>query len=245
MSADGFDQALTVFSPEGRLYQVEYAFRAVRTSGLSHLAIRCTDGVVLVSQLPSTDRLVDVTNSTFIHPISGSTVCMVCGRIADGRRVVDRVRSEAIDFFRKWDYHPTADIICERLADINQVYTQEAWQRPFGNVAIFAGWDEERGCPLLYRTDPAGTCVGYFSTAAGAKETELVDALATLQRTWKGPCPSVQDGIRTALRQVQRTLHTGITADDVEVAVVERTGFRRLVATEIDQLLADLAVGPE
>lgn len=245
-TTDGFDQALTVFNPEGKLFQVEYAFRAVKTSGLSHVAVRCLDGVVLVSQLQSADRLVDTANNTFIHEINELSACMICGRIADGRRVIDRVRSEAVDFFRTWNYQPTADILCTRLADINQVYTQEAWQRPFGNIAVFAGWDPEQDRSLLFKTDPAGTNTGHFAIAAGIKEVELTDALtAHIKGFPDGVCESTQKGLDCALKIFQNVISTGLTGDDVEVAIYTKTGLRRMTPIEVDKRLGELAVQTE
>ena len=100
----GFDHALTVFSPEGRLYQIEYAFEAVAQSRLCGLALHCSDGCVLISQLPTFDRLQNASQTSFVSKVNENCVCLTSGRTADGRRLVDRLRSEAHEFYRTYGY---------------------------------------------------------------------------------------------------------------------------------------------
>lgn len=246
MREAGFDQNLTVFSPEGRLYQVEYAFQAMRTPGLSYAAVRCRDGVVLVSQLPSSDRLVDSTSNSFIHKINDYCVAMVCGRVADGRKIIDKLRSESAEFLRKWGYQPPAAEACERLADINQVYTQEAWQRPYGVICMVAGWDYQGRRSSLYKTDPAGTCMGWRAAAAGAKENELGEWLIQQLHPGESEEPTVEEGTKVCLRGFQKYVSGSLTGDDVEVVIIregtQEGGDRvsRLKVEEVDDILGRL-----
>lgn len=173
----GFDQNLTVFSPEGRLYQIEYAFEAVNQSRLGALALRCSDGIVFISQLPTFDRLQDASNTSFVHRVNDKCWALVAGRTADGRRLVERLRSECQSFYSDFGFQPTADVAAERLADVLQVFTQEAALRPYGNIIFIGGWDSEAQKPLLFRVDPAGVCVGIRGYAVGFKATEINDQL--------------------------------------------------------------------
>lgn len=100
----GFDQNLTVFSPEGRLYQIEYAFEAVNNSRLGALALRCEDGIVFISTLPTFDRLQDASGTSFVHKVNDKCYCLVAGRTADGRQVVNRLRSECQQFFSDYGF---------------------------------------------------------------------------------------------------------------------------------------------
>lgn len=239
----GFDQNITVFSPEGKLYQVLYAFQAVKTTNLNSVAIRCTDGVVLTSQLPSADRLVNAKSNTFIHSISPAVSVMICGRVADGRKVLEKTVSEATEYAKQWGYQPPPDALCERLADINQVYTQEAWQRPYGNIALFGGFNDEEGSFQLYKTDPAGIICGLYAFAVGPKDSEISDSLQQLVKGWAGSvCPSAEEGITAALKLYQRYVSKSLTGDDLEVAVVRKDGLTRLSFEEVDRRLGAAAI---
>ncbi|CAL6007603.1 20S_proteasome alpha subunit 1 [Hexamita inflata] len=234
----GFDQALTVFSPEGRLYQIEYAFEAVQQSRLCGVALRCSDGIIFISQLPTFDRLQDSSRTSFVHKVNQNCSCLVAGRTADGRRLVDRLRSEAQDFYSQFGYQPTADIAAERIADVIQVVTQEASLRPYGNVLFIGGWDNENNKPLLYRVDPAGACVGIRGYAVGFKGTEMNDYLVGK----KGEFGNCEQGVKVGLSLFQKYVSQSLIGDDVEVWVGKEAGFAKVNAKDVDDILEGLKI---
>ncbi|KAG6873999.1 hypothetical protein C0995_007956 [Termitomyces sp. Mi166 len=178
MSRTSYDRYLTVFSPEGRLYQVgecpiqaiwdfathitpdlpEYAFKAISGSGHTAVAVRGKDTSVVITQRKVPLRFT-----------------------ADARAQVTRARSEAADFRYKYGYEITPDALAQRLANINQVYTQRAAMRPLGIAMILIGMDPEYG-PQVFKLDPAGYFVGFHATAAGQKQQE---AMNHLEKKWK------------------------------------------------------------
>ncbi|KAJ7909349.1 20S proteasome subunit [Mycena leptocephala] len=170
MSRTSYDRYLTVFSPEGRLYQVEYAFKAISGSGHTAIAVRGKDTSVVITQ-----RKVPV---RYITPTIG---CVMTGLIADARAQVTRARSEAAEFRYKYGYEITPDTLARRMANINQVYTQRAAMRPLGISMILIGIDAEFG-PQCFKLDPAGFFVGFHATAAGQKQQE---AMNHLEKKWK------------------------------------------------------------
>ncbi|PWN40299.1 N-terminal nucleophile aminohydrolase [Ceraceosorus guamensis] len=175
MSRSSYDRYLTVFSPDGRLYQVEYAFKAIAAAGFTSISVRGKDTAVVCTQKKIPDKLLEPSSVTHIFKITQEIGCIVTGRIADARSQVQRARSEAAEFKYKHGYDITPDLLAKRIANINQVYTQRAAMRPLGISMIIIGLDF--GEPQVFKIDPAGYYVGFRATAAGAKQTEAINYL--------------------------------------------------------------------
>ncbi|KAH9041845.1 20S proteasome subunit [Lactarius hengduanensis] len=241
MSRTSYDRYLTVFSPEGRLYQVEYAFKAI--SGSGHTSIS--------KKVP--DRLLDpstITHLFGITPTIGS----------DARAQVSRARQEAADFRYKFGYEITPDALARRLANINQVYTQRAAMRPLGISMILIGIDLELG-PQVFKLDPAGYFVGFHATAAGQKQQE---AMNHLEKKWKkfnngrgaddpvaaGQTLSRGEVIELAIEALSTVHATDFKAGEVEIGIVSNSEeedeetrglWRTLSEKELDEHLSAYA----
>ncbi|GAA5927267.1 proteasome core particle subunit alpha 1 [Sporobolomyces koalae] len=263
MSRSSYDRTLTIFSPEGRLYQVEYAFKAISGAGHTSLAIRGKDSAVVVTQKKLPDKLLDPDSVTHIFQITPSIGCVMTGRTADARSQVQRAQSEASQFRYKYGYEITPDLLAKRIANINQVYTQRAAMRPLGISMIIIGHDPSLG-PQIFKLDPAGYYVGFHATASGTKQQEVTNLLEkSFKKGWDFKEDQLggsnQEVVEMALNVLGTVLGTDLKKSEVEVGICERLGvaqnkkrvegatgataaddkvvFRKLTEDEIDQHL--------
>jgi len=236
----GYDRHITIFSPEGRLYQVEYAFKAIKQPGLTSIGVRGKDCCVVVTQKKIPDKLLDSSTVTNLFSISDSIGCVTTGMIADARSQVNRARYESTNFRFKFGYFMPVATLAKRMADIAQVYTQHAWMRPVGVAMIFIGIDDEFG-PQLYRTDPAGSYVGYRAVAAGVKEQEATNFLEKKLRDVTEL--SHDETVQLAVMALQNVLSVDFKPTEIEVGVVTCANpkFTLLTTNEIDEVLTAIS----
>jgi len=239
-SSAGYDRHITIFSPEGKLYQVEYAFKAIKTQGTTSIGIRGVDSVVIATQKKIPDKLLDPDTVSSVYHITDYIGAVETGMVADARTQVQRARHEAAHFKYKFGYNIPVQYLAKRLADFAQVYTQHAAMRPLGVSCILAGIDDELG-PQLYKCDPAGSFVGYKATCAGEKEQEATNFL---EKKFKSdPKLSRDEAIQMAIAALQVVLSMDFKATEVEIGVAskENPRFTLLTPQEIDTQLTRLA----
>jgi len=238
------DRAITIFSAEGRLYQVEYAMKAVNQQNTTTIGVRGENCAVVVTQKKVPDALIDETSVTHLHKISKAIGCCVTGLEGDGRFKIDQARNEAVNWGYKYGYQMPADIMAKRMADLNQVYTQEARMRMLGTTMVFLGWDDEQQKPLLYRTEPSGYYAGFKACATGVKQIEATTFLEKNFKKRDNKCPeSVSDTIETGIAALMTALACDIKSHQIEVGVVSKDNpeFTVLSKKEIDEHLNSLA----
>ncbi|KIJ20137.1 hypothetical protein PAXINDRAFT_153073 [Paxillus involutus ATCC 200175] len=152
----GYDLSASTYSPDGRIFQVEYANKAVENSGTA-IGLRVKDGVVLaVEKLVHSKLLVPGANRR-IQTIDKHIGMATAGLLADGRNISNRARAEGANIRKMWSEQPTVKAISDRIALFAQVYTLYSSVRPFGISTIFAGIDKNG--PSLYVVEPSGVCL--------------------------------------------------------------------------------------
>jgi len=236
----GYDSHITVFSPEGRLYQVEYSFSAVKGCGFTTVALRGDDSVVCVTQKKLTDKLMDKDYTTHLYNLSANIGCVTTGLSADARALVYRSREIASKFKDKNGFEIPVDYLALKTANIGQVYTQHAYMRPFAVNMIMFSIDDEAG-PQLFQVDPAGYYAGYKGCAAGAKENEAQNALEKIVKK-KNAMPE-SETIQQAISCLQTVMGMDFKDTDIEVGLTSRNrkGFVRLSEEEIRNHLDAIA----
>lgn len=239
-SGAGYDRHITVFSPEGRLFQVEYAFKAVKAAGLTSIGVRGKDSVCVVTQKKVADKLMDPTSVTHLFKITNNVGILVTGMMADAKSLVQKARQSAAEFRFNYGYEIPVDYLPKIIADQAQVYTQHAYMRPLAVSSIVFGIDEELGAQL-FKTDPAGYYVGYKATAAGAKEQEAVNFLEKKMKS--DPSLSYDETVQTAIAALQSVLSEDFKATDIEIGVVsaENPAFKVLSNEEVEEHLTAIS----
>ena len=182
----GYDRAITVFSPDGRLYQVEYAMETVRRGTIA-LGLKCKDGIVIaVEEKPKKLQISDIAQKIF--QIDDHVGVAAAGYIPDARSQVDNARFFSQSNRMIYDEQVEVETIAKHLADQCQQFTQYAGVRPFGVSLILGGVVNKT--PQLYLTDPSGTYISYEAIAIGAGSDQVTDFL---EKTYKNDL-SLDDG---------------------------------------------------
>jgi proteasome alpha subunit len=172
-AAAGYDRAITVFSPDGRLYQVEYAIETVRRGTLA-IGLKSKDGVILAVEEKA--RKLQISNVTQkIFQVDDHIGVAAAGYIPDARTQVDHARFFAQSNRLIYDEPVDVEGVAKNLADMAQQFTQYAGVRPFGVALILAGVDKNGAS--LYLTDPSGTYIGYDAVAIGAGSDQVTEFL--------------------------------------------------------------------
>ena len=174
----GYDRAITVFSPDGRLYQVEYAIETVRRGTIA-VGVKCKDGIIIaVEEKPRKLQISNVAQKIF--QIDDHVGVAAAGYIPDARSQVDNARFFSQSNKMIYDEPVEVETIAKHLADQSQQYTQYAGVRPYGVALILGG--VVNNTPQLYLTDPSGTYISYDAIAIGSGSEQVTDFL---EKTYK------------------------------------------------------------
>jgi len=173
MASRGYDMTPTMYSPDGRIYQVEYAIETVKRGAIA-IGLQAKDGIVLAVEEKSRDLQVeDITQKIF--EVDDHIGIAAAGYIPDARVLVDNARFFSQSNKLTYDESVEVETVARHLADQSHQFTQYSGVRPFGVALIVAGVDR-RGS-RIFVTDPSGTYVPYTAVAIGGNSDEITDYL--------------------------------------------------------------------
>lgn len=214
-----YDHHITVFSPQGHLYQMEYAFKAALAGGETAVGVRGKETCVVVTQRKVPDRLIDPKSLKSVYRITDNIGCLLMGMTPDVIAQVERLRYEASNFRHSYGYEIPTHVLAGRVADICQTYTQQASLRALASFMILIGVDDERGAQL-FKIDPAGQFFPYFATAVGAREQDAVNWFEKRVDELKDMDEATT--IQTAIMAIQHILSSDFKGSELEVGIVTR-----------------------
>jgi proteasome alpha subunit len=171
----GYDRAITVFSPDGRIFQVEYALETVKRGTIS-IGVICNEGVVLGAE-ESISKFQDENYSRKIFVIDENLGAVVSGYVPDGRVLIEYAREYSQHHRLLYDEIPYVEVVAKRIADIKQSFTQQGGVRPFGVAIIFAGINPDDTAEI-YVTDPSGSCIKYSVAVIGAGSESALEFIS-------------------------------------------------------------------
>ncbi len=195
----GYDRASTMFSPDGRLLQVEYAKEAVK-QGSTAVGCVCKDGVVIVADKRVVDKLIVSDSVEKIFQIDEHIGATATGYVMDGRVLIERAQVISQQHRVTYTVPIETKTLVKEICDLKQSYTQYGGARPFGVSLLMVGVDDTQ--PVLYVTEPTGIFFEYVATAVG----EGADAAKEILRKEYDESITIEDGIKLCVKALKRVL---------------------------------------
>ncbi len=231
----GYDRAITMFSPDGRLLQVEYAKKTVK-QGSTAIGMVCKDGVLLIADKRIVDSLIVAESVEKIWQIDDHMGATASGILSDARVLVEKAQLTAQQHRVTYDSEIDTASIVKDVCSLKQITTQSAGFRPFGVSLLFAGIDEDG--PKLYETDPTGIFFRYKASVIGEGETDVEEILHKKYREDM----TIEEGFKLALSSLSKVLDKNFNAERIEAAYIktDEKKFTKFSKANIEKILKDV-----
>jgi proteasome alpha subunit len=231
-----YDRAITVFSPDGRLFQVEYAREAVKR-GTTTVGLKYKTGVVLIVDKRVTSRLVEPDSIEKIFEIDGHIGCATSGLVADARTLIDRARLDSQINEITYNEKIQVKTLVKRICDFKQTYTQYGGVRPFGTALLVAGVDDSG--PRLFSTDPSGALMEYKASSEGAGRN---GAMAFFESHYKDDL-TMDEAVTMAIKALHKGTEGKLNPEATEIGVVDKNFKFHILPSEKTKDYVTKAIG--
>ena len=225
----GYDRAITVFSPDGRLFQVEYAREAVKR-GTTSVGIKAKDGVALLVDKRISSRLLEPQSTEKIFQVDDHIGAVTSGLVADARALVDRARVDAQINRVVYNEPIAVETLAKKIADHKQTFTQYGGVRPYGTALLIGGIDDSG--PRLFETDPSGALLMVKATGIGSGRNAVMEFLEEKY----DENADIDSAIKLGLEALYKATEGKITTDTIEIAAIyaEDHRFKKLSMDDLE-----------
>jgi len=234
-----YDRGVNLFSPEGRIFQVEYAIEAIKL-GSTAIGIQTSEGVVLAVERRITSPLIIPKSIEKLYELDKHIGCAMSGLIADSRTMVDKARNEGQNHWFTYNEPMSVESITQSLSNLalafgNKDIDRGAMSRPFG-VALLIGGVDEHG-PRLFHLDPSGTYLQYDAKAIGSASE---GAQKTLQQVYDKSM-SLNQACREALKILKQVMEAKLNSTNVELCTItQENKFKMVGKEELEAMVEDI-----
>lgn len=231
-----YDRAITVFSPDGRLFQVEYAREAVKR-GTTTVGLKYDNGVVLIVDKRISSRLIEPNSIEKIFKIDDHIGCATSGLVADARSLIDRARIDAQINEITYDEKIQVKTLVKKICDFKQTYTQYGGVRPFGTALLVAGYDETG--PRLFSTDPSGALMEYKASSEGSGRN---GAMSYFEEHYKDGL-SKDEGIMLGVKALHQGTEEKLNPEATEIGIVGKDEIFHILPGDKSKAYVEKAIG--
>jgi len=212
-----YDFGITIISPEGRIFQVEYARESVKR-GATAIGVLYDKGAVLLAERRIHSRLVEPAHTKKLYVIDQHIAVASSGLVADSRVLIDMARVECQNNRIRYGEELPVGMLARAICEVKQTYTQHGGVRPFGAALLIGGID--KGVPALYETDPSGAYRSIFAGGIGRGATKVQ---TYLEGHWTAGL-SKDAAIDLALHAIADQYDEDLTVDNLELAILSTDG---------------------
>ncbi|XP_021360390.1 proteasome subunit alpha type-5 [Mizuhopecten yessoensis] len=234
-----YDRGVNTFSPEGRLFQVEYAIEAIKL-GSTAIGIQTSEGVVLAVEKRVTSPLIETASIEKVMEVDDHIGCAMSGLIADSRTLIDKARVEAQNHWFTYNEKMSVESVTQAVSNLALQFGDDdadpgAMSRPFGVALLFAGIDHKG--PQLFHMDPSGTFIQYDAKAIGSGSEGAQQALQDVYHK----SMTLKEACKNALTILKQVMEEKLNSTNVEMGTVTpQKKFHMFTKEELEDVIKEI-----